>query len=82
MSRELVEAKLQLVLVDFAVESWQPASQVLNEITLRLTDDSSYRRGMKCRDSGIIRTHAVRLYVWSYRPSVSLGARFSRSWIA
>jgi hypothetical protein len=36
VSRELVEAKLQLVLVDFGVESWRPASQVLNEITLRL----------------------------------------------
>lgn len=79
MSRELAEAKLQLVLVDFAVKSWQHASQVLNEITLRLKDDSSYRRARKHGNSGTVQTHAVRLHMVSLKPNVGLGIRFSRS---
>jgi hypothetical protein len=79
VSRELAEAKLQLVLVDFVVESWQHASQVLNEITLRLKDDSNYRRARKHRNSGTGQIHAVQLHMVSFKPNVGLGIRLSRS---
>lgn len=74
--RELANAKLQLVLVDFAVESWQHAGQVLNEITLRLTQVIG---DLESGNNGTVQIHAVRLHVWSFETIISLGTRFSRS---